>query len=180
MSWRISFVLGLVVVVALTGLVGRREGLDRGHQAMIGAMVNLDPDVAHFLNLRVGQAYRHRLECEKAVGRAAAPPVSESGFEDRYVGEALLGRSFRLFDEAKLLPEPRLVRFGQLVVQGVATVCIESQVEVGPVSLALDVGIDSGKWAEHGMPSLRSLVDAPTSWSILPHRILEVTFPRDS
>ena len=78
---------------------------------------------------------------------------TRSAFQDRHIGEDCPGLGVSPFDQAKLLAEASLIAFGQNIVEGVSAVGREAGMKIRPVSLALDIGIDSRKWTGHGGPS---------------------------
>src|SRR5208337_1892571 len=70
-------------------------------------------------------------------------------------------------DQAKLLAEASLIAFGQNIVEGVTAVGREAGMKIRPVSLALEIGIDSRKRTGHGGPSFR-ILGVPLESSLSP------------
>src|SRR5271157_262629 len=161
--------LGLILPVALAQLVRRREDLDGRDEIAVGPMANLDPEVAHLLDFLDRQIDQDRLEREHAGRRLrlCARSPARSAFQNRHIGEDCPGLGLSPFDQAKLLAEASLVRFRKMIVQRVTTVSHESRVKIRPVSLALEIGIDSRKRAGHSGPSFRTL-NVPLESSLSP------------
>src|SRR5271166_5210414 len=132
--------LGLILPVALAQLVRRREDLDGRDEIAVGPMADLDPEVAHLLDFLDRQIDRDRLERERA-----------------HIGEDRPALGLSPFDQAKLLAEASLIAFGQNIIEGVTAVGREAGMKIRPVSLALEIRIDSRKWAGHRGPSFRIL-----------------------
>src|SRR5208337_1475111 len=132
--------LGLILPVALAQLVRWREDLDGRDEIAVGPMADLDPEVAHLLDFLDRQIDRDRLEREHA-----------------HIGEDRPALGLSPLYEAKLLAEASLIAFGQNIIEGVTAVGREAGMKIRPVSLALEIRIDSRKWAGHRGPSFRIL-----------------------
>src|SRR5208337_4551729 len=161
--------LGLILPVALALLGRRREDLDGRDEIAVGPVADLDPEVAHLLDFLDRQIDRDRLEHEHAGRRLrlCARSPARFAFQDRHIGENCPGLGLSPFDQAKLLAEASLVRIRKMIVQRVTTVGHESRVKIRPVSLALEIGIDSRKRTGHGGPSFR-ILGVPLESSLSP------------
>src|SRR5271157_4786030 len=161
--------LALILPVALAQLVRWREDLDGRDEIAVRPMADLDPEVAHLLDFLDRQIDRDRLEHEHAGCRLrlCTRSPARSAFQDRHIGEDRPGLGLSPFDQAQLLTEASLVAFGQNVVEGVTAVGRKAGMQIRPVSLALEIGIDSRKWTGHGGPSFR-ILDVPLESSLSP------------
>src|SRR5271157_1413192 len=142
--------LGLILPVALAQLVRWREDLDGRDEIAVGPMADLDPEVAHLLDFLDRQIDRDRLEREHA-----------------HIGEDRPALGLSPLYEAKLLAEASLIAFGQNIIEGVTAVGREAGMKIRPVSLALEIRIDSRKRAGHRGPSFR-ILGVPLESSLSP------------
>src|SRR5271157_2786386 len=97
--------LALILPVALAQLVRRREDLDGRDEIAVGPMADLDPEVAHLLDLLDRQINRDWLEREHAGRRfrLCARSPAWSAFQDCHIGVHGPGLGLPSFDQEELL-----------------------------------------------------------------------------